>query len=114
MQNLKYLERVIDEENRFGVILNEIAMKKTDHIQLRIALSLLEFFNSGKFINEDDIEKIKITFYVSKEKYFKTQTIPKSKVFSIRSNLNDSEEKLDEKIDNLRQRIRRYQNKKET
>ncbi len=90
MQNLQYLEKVTEDGHRFGVILNKTAMKHTDHIQLKMALSLLEFFNSGKFVNENDIEKIDSTFYVSKEKYIKP--ISTSKVFSIRVNTTDYNE----------------------
>lgn len=105
MQNLQYLEKVIDEDTRFGVILNNIALKHKDHIQLKMALSLLEFFNSGKFVNENDIEKIDNIFYVSKEKYFKTK---KSRVFSIRINLDDSEEEINRKLSELQNKVRRF------
>ena len=112
MQNLKYLERVIDEETRFGVILNKFAIKHEDHIQFKMALSLLEFFNHGKFVSENDIEKIGNIFYVSKEKYFQPKPIPTSKVFSIRVNLDDSNEEINKKITELKQKVKRYQNSK--
>jgi len=76
MQSLKYLKYVIDEENRFGIMLNDIALKHQEHIQFKMALTLLEFFNGGKFINENDIKKIGYVFYVSKEKYFKSKSLP--------------------------------------
>lgn len=69
MQNLKYLKSVINEENRFGVILNNIAVKHTEMIQMKIALTLLEFFNGARFVNENDIQKDKNMFYILKEKY---------------------------------------------
>lgn len=112
MQNLKYLERVVDEEIRFGVSLNELGLKHQDHIQFKMALSLLEYFNQGKFISEADIEKKDNIFYVSKEKYFKPKTPLKSKVFSIRINLNDSNDEIDVKISELKQKITRYRNLK--
>lgn len=112
MQNLKYLDRVIDEEDRFGVVLNEHAIKHEKHVQLKMALSLLEYFNQDKFVNEKDIEKINDTFYVSKEKYFKPKSIPKSKVFSIRINLDDSNDELDKKLSELKQKVTRYRNSK--
>jgi len=108
MQNLKYLKRVADEETRFGVVLTEIALKHQEKIQLRIALSLLEYFNQGKFISETDIQKIDEVFYVSKAKYFKPKTPLKSKVFSIRVNLSDSDEEIDEKIDEFKKKIFRF------
>lgn len=110
MQNLKYLERIIDEDERFGVILNDIAMKHTEHIQLKMALTLLEFFNSGKFVNENDIEKIDGIFYVSKEKYIKPKIPVQSKVFSIRVNLEDSEEDVEEKLTKLTRKVEKYRN----
>ena len=106
MQNLKYMKNVVDEDNRFGVILNETAMKHKDHIQLKMALSLLEFFNSGKFVNENDVEKIDNVFYVSKEKYFKP--ISTSRVFSIRVNTNDSEEEINRKLSELQDKVKRF------
>lgn len=112
MQNLKYLESVIDEDERFGVVLNNIAMKHTETIQMKIALTLLEFFNSGRFVDERDIEKVENIFYVSKEKYIKQKSIPKSKVFSIRVNLDDSEEEINQKISELQQKVERYRNSK--
>ena len=112
MQNLKYLERVVYEETRFGVSLNEFGLKHQDRIQFKIALSLLEYFNQGKFISEVDIEKSDNIFYVSKEKYFKPKTPPKSKVFSIRINLDDSHDEIDEKISELQQKVKRYRNSK--
>ncbi|BDI54959.1 MAG: hypothetical protein QIT40_gp01 [Lokiarchaeia virus VerdaV4] len=108
MQNLKYLEKVIDEDTRFGVILNETAMRHKDHIQLKMAISLLEFFNSGKFVNEIDINKIENVFYVSKVKYFKPKVITKTKVFSVRVNLGDSEEDINSKLSELQNRIRKF------
>lgn len=104
------MKNVVDEEekNRFGVILNETAMKHQEHIQFKMALSLLEFFNSGKFVNENDIKKVGNTFYVSKEKYFRPKSIPKSKVFSIRVNLEDSNEEIDKKISELKQKVKKY------
>lgn len=112
MQNLKYLSKVVDEEGKFGVVLNDFAMKHQEHIQLKMALSLLEFFNSNKFIDENDIEKIDNTFYISKEKYFKSKPIPTSKVFSIRVNPDDSNEEINKKISELKQKVNRYQNSK--
>ncbi len=47
MQNLRYMEKILEDEKRFGVVLNEIASKHTEHIKLQMALSLLEFFNGG-------------------------------------------------------------------
>ncbi len=106
MQNLKYLEKVTEDEHRFGVILNKTAMKHIDHIQFKMALSLLEFFNSGKFVNQTDIEKIGNIFYVSKEKYMKP--IPTSKVFSIRVNTTDSNEVINKKLGELQEKVRRF------
>ena len=105
MQNLKYLKNVVDEETRFGISLNDIALKHQEPIQFKIALSLLEFFNSGKFIDENDIKKINNIFYVSKEKYFKPNI---SKVFSIRVNRDDSEEEINKKISALQEKVRRF------
>lgn len=112
MQNLKYLDKIADEENRFGVTLNEFALKHQDHVQFRIALSLLEYFNQDKFIDEKDIEKVSNTFFVSKEKYFIPKTTPKSKVFSIRINLDDSNDELEKKLSELTQKVTRYRNSK--
>lgn len=112
MQNLKYLLAIHDEGGRFGVSLNEFALKHQDHIQFKMALSLLEYFNQGKFISESDIEKIDNIFYVSKKKYFKPKTLPKSKVFSIRINLDDAEEEINKKLSELKQKVNRYQNSK--
>ena len=106
MQNLQYLEKVTEEEHRFGVILNKTAMKHKDHIQFKMALSLLEFFNSGKFVNQTDIEKIGNIFYVSKEKYMKP--ISTSKVFSIRVNTTDSNEEINKKLGELQEKVRRF------
>lgn len=110
MQNLKYLERIVDEGERFGVVLNDIAMKHTEHIQLQMALTLLEFFNSGKFVNENDIEKIDNIFYVSKEKYIKPKMPVQSKVFSIRINREDSEEEVSNKLDKLTHKVEKFRN----
>lgn len=73
------MKYVIDEENRFGIMLNDIALKHREHIQFKMALTLLEFFNGGKFINKNDIKKIGYVFYVSKEKYFKSKSFPTSR-----------------------------------
>lgn len=63
---MKYLMKVVDEKDRFGVILNEHAQNHTEYIQMKMALSLLEFFNSEKFIDERDIQKVDNIFYISK------------------------------------------------
>ena len=110
MQNLKYLEKIDDNDDTFGVVLNEIARKKTEHIQFKIALSLLEFFNSGKFVDEKDIEKRGNAFYVSKKEYFKSDKTHKSKVFSLRINILESQEETQKKIKNLNQKIEDYKN----
>lgn len=112
MQSMKYLEIIINEENRFGVVLKKIALKKENHIQLQIALSLLEYLNQGKYINKNDIQKDGNLFYVSKEKYFKTKSPPKSKVFAIRIKKTDSDEEIDKKIAELEQKVRDYRNLK--
>jgi len=112
MQNLKYLERVVDEETRFGVILNEIAIKHQEPLQFKMALSLLEYFNQGKFIDQNAIKKTGNLFYVSKEKYFKAETIPISKVFGVRVSLTENQEDIDKKIANLLQKIKDYRNLK--
>ncbi len=77
MQNLKYLEKIVEDANSFGIILNKYAVKKTEHVQLKIALSILEFFNFGNFVNENDVKKINNTFYIPKEKVnqFKLKTL---------------------------------------
>lgn len=110
MQNLKYLERVVNEDDRFGVILNEYAVKHTDHIQIKIALSLLEFFNSGKFVDERDIEKTDNIFYVSKEKYIKPKTIKKSRVFSVRINIDDENDEVSQKLAKLSKQVEKFRN----
>jgi len=111
MQNLKYLKRVVDEETRFGVVLNEPATKHPEPIQLKLALSLLEYFNHGKYVYDNDVTRVENTFYVSKEKYFKPKTTT-SKPFSIRVNLSDSDEEIDMKIAKMRQKIADYRNLK--
>ena len=73
-----------------------------------MALSLLEFFNSGKFVDEKDIEKIDNIFFVSKQRYFKPKTTSKSKVFSIRINLLDSQENINKKFAELKRKIENY------
>jgi len=108
MQSLKYLVRVVDEETRFGVILDAIVLKKTDNIQRNIALSLLEYLNKGKYINHNDLEKEGNFFYVSKEKYFKPEVPPNSKVFAIRVSLSDSEEETNKKLAELREKVKDY------
>jgi len=108
MENLKYLGSVSDEETRFGVVLTEIALKKTDHVKMKIALSLLEYLNQGKYINQNDIKIEANLFYVSKEKYFKTKTLPKSKVFAIRVKPSDSEEETNKKLAELREKVKDY------
>ena len=77
-----------------------------------MALSLLEFFNSGKFVSENDIEKIDNIFYVSKEKYIKPKSLSSSKVFSVRVNIEDSEEQINQKLSELQEKVRRYKNSK--
>ena len=110
MQNLKYLEKIVDEQDRFGVVLNRFALKHQEHIQFKMALSLLEYFNGNKYISEEDVTKIDNIFYVSKEKYFKSNPVPKSRVFSIRVNIEDSEEAINQKITELHQKVKRYKN----
>lgn len=110
--NLKYLEKVVDEDERFGVILNKFAIKHEEHIQYKMALSLLEFFNSGKFVSENDIEKIGNIFYVSKDKYIKTKAPSTSKVFSVRVNIEDSEAQINQKLSELQEKVRRYRSSK--
>ena len=108
MQNLKYLGEIINEETRFGVELKEITSKKTEHIRLKIALSLLEFLNNAKYIDKKDIEISGNAFFVSKEKYFMAKSPKKSKVFSIRINLSDSKEEIDKKMTILKNKIKYY------
>lgn len=55
-QNLKYLKQTISDPLFFSVILNEYAEKHNNHIKRKIALSLLEFFNSGKYIDDNLIK----------------------------------------------------------
>lgn len=110
MQNLKYLERVDDTESRFGVILNQFAMKHEEHIQLKMALSLLEYFNGGQYVSEMDVFHEGNLFYVSKEKYFIPEIKQESKVFSIRVNLEDPENIVDEKIAKMKRKINKFQN----
>ena len=110
MINLKHLDAIIDEKDRFGVKLKEITSEKPEHIQLKIALSLLEYLHNDKYIGEKDIEKIGKAFFVSKERYFIPKTPQKSKVFAIRINLSDSKEEIDKKITELKHKITKYRN----
>lgn len=107
MLNLKYLGEIIDEETRFGVKLKEITSEKTEHIRLKIALSLLEYL-SKYFIDEKDIEISGNAFFVSKDKYFMAKIPKKSKVFSIRINYSDSKEEIDKKMTILKNKIEYY------
>jgi len=66
MQNLKYLKKIIDGNDRFVVILNDIALKHNENIQLKIALTIFEFFNDGKYISIDKIKKDINMFYIKK------------------------------------------------
>jgi len=109
MQNLKYLERVVDEEDRFGIVLTKIAMRHEGHVQLKIALSLLEYFNHGKYVQENDIQKNENIFFIPKPKYFPLENIPESKVFSIRINIDAPKEEIDKKIAKMKHDIDEYQ-----
>lgn len=109
MQNIKYLEKIDDTNDTFGVVLNKIALNHSEHIQSKIALSLLEFFNSGKFVDEKDIKKEGNTFFILKEKYFKPKKV-QSKVFSIRVNLSETSAEIEQKIAEMKQKIEDYKN----
>ena len=69
MQNIKYLKAIISDETKFGIILQDFTQRYDIIIQYKIAVSIFEFFNNGKFVTEDDIEKSNDIFYISKEKY---------------------------------------------
>lgn len=94
--NLKYLKNIVNEDERFGIMLNEYGKKHKAHIQLKIALSLLEYFNGGKYVNENQIIIEDGIFYRPKGKKFR------SKVFSIRVNITDSDENVERKLDKLK------------
>lgn len=69
MINIKYLEKLEETEAHFMIVLKEIAMQKTAHIQKRIALSLFEDFNGGTYVDENDILLENGVFSVPKAKY---------------------------------------------
>ncbi|KKK79865.1 hypothetical protein LCGC14_2829210 [marine sediment metagenome] len=68
-ENLKYLEEIKEDPIKFGIKLNKYALKHNGHIKKKIALTILEFFNGNKFVNENDIQEDKNIFYILKGKY---------------------------------------------
>jgi len=69
MYNLKYLEKINNIQDVFEIVLKNFTNKYSDSVQRKMALSILEFFNGGLVIDENDIEKTESGFSVSKKKY---------------------------------------------
>ncbi|KKM00459.1 hypothetical protein LCGC14_1804180 [marine sediment metagenome] len=68
-ENLKYLEKIEEDPINFGIKLNKYGIKHEKQIQKKIALTILEFFNGDKFVNENDIQEDKNVFYILKGNY---------------------------------------------